>query len=42
MWKIVLVCLEIVLFSTQDRCMVCVKRTIALEIILGITDGTPM
>jgi hypothetical protein len=42
MWKIVLVCLEIVLFSTQDRCMVCAECTIASEIILGTTDATPM
>ena len=26
--------LEMVLVSVQDRCMVCVKRTIGLEIIL--------
>ena len=30
----VLVRLEMVLVSVQDRCMVCVKRTIGLEIIL--------
>jgi hypothetical protein len=40
-WKIVSVCLEIVLISMQDRCMVCAERTIASEIILGATDGTP-
>jgi hypothetical protein len=33
-------CLEIVLASTQDRCLVCVERTIASEIILGATNGT--
>ena len=32
MWKLVSVCLEIVLILTQDRCTVCVKRTIGLEI----------
>ena len=30
----VLVRLEMVLVSVQDRCMVCAKRTIGLEIIL--------
>jgi hypothetical protein len=32
---------EIVLTSTQDRCMVCVEHAIGLEIILGAPDGTP-
>ena len=31
-WKLLLVCLEIVLILTQDRCAVCVKHTIGLEI----------
>ena len=31
-WKLLLVCLEIVLILTQYRCAVCVKRTIGLEI----------
>ena len=26
---------------TQDRCMVCVERTIGSEIILDASDGTP-
>ena len=30
----VLVCLEMVLVSVQDRCMVCAKRTIGPETIL--------
>jgi hypothetical protein len=30
-----------VLILTQDRCMVCVERTIGLEIILDAPDGTP-
>ena len=30
-WKLVLVCLEIVLILTQDGCMVCAKRTIGSE-----------
>jgi len=40
-WKLVSVLLEIVLILTQDRCMVCVKHTIGLEIILDAPDGTP-
>jgi hypothetical protein len=30
-WNLVLVCVETVLVSVQDRCMVCVKRTMGLE-----------
>ena len=30
----VLVCLEMVLVSVQDRCMVCAKRTIGSETVL--------
>jgi hypothetical protein len=33
--------LEIVLILTQDMCMVCVKSTIGLEIILDATDRNP-
>jgi hypothetical protein len=40
-WKLVLVLSEIGLILTQDRCMVCVKRTIGLENILDAPDGTP-
>ena len=29
------VCLEMVLVSVQDRCTVCAKHTIGLEIVLG-------
>ena len=32
---------DIVLILTQDRCMVCVKRTIGSEIVLDAPDGTP-
>ena len=32
---------DIALVLTQDRCTVCVKRTIGLEIILDTPDGTP-
>jgi hypothetical protein len=40
-WKLVSDSLEIILFSTQDRCTVCAERTIGLEIILDTSDGTP-
>jgi hypothetical protein len=40
-WKLISVCLDTVLFSVQDRCMVCAKCTVALEIILDALDGTP-
>ena len=32
---------DLVLILTQDRCTVCVKRTIGSEIILDALDGTP-
>jgi hypothetical protein len=31
----------IVLILTQDRCAVCAKSTIASEIVLNASDGTP-
>ena len=40
-WKLVSVCLEIVLILMQDRFVVCAKRTIGSEIILDAPDGTP-
>jgi hypothetical protein len=44
-WKLDLVFLEMVLIlmlaSMQDRCTVCAKRTIGLEIVLNALDGTP-
>jgi hypothetical protein len=33
--------LDTVLVLEQDRCTVCAKHTIGLEIILDIADGTP-
>jgi hypothetical protein len=33
-WKLVLVHLQIVLVSAQDRCTICAERTIGSEIIL--------
>jgi hypothetical protein len=41
MANLVSVHLETVLVSVQDRCMVCAKHTIGLEIILEEADGTP-
>jgi hypothetical protein len=41
MWNLISVRSDIVLASVQDRCMVCAKRTVGLEIILVATDGTP-
>ena len=44
MWvmsNLVLVHLEMVLVSVQDRCIVCAKHTIRSGIILDETDGTP-
>jgi hypothetical protein len=38
---VVLVCLETVLVSVQDRCVVCAIRTIGSEIILDTQDDTP-
>jgi hypothetical protein len=39
--KLVLVLSRIVLILTQDRWMVCIERTIGLEIILDVLDGPP-
>jgi hypothetical protein len=41
MWNHILVRLEIVLVSVQQRYMVCAKRNIGLEIVLDAPDGTP-
>jgi hypothetical protein len=30
-WKLILVCMDIVLILSQDRCMVCAERTIVSE-----------
>ena len=40
-WKLDSVCLEIVLILAQNRCTVCVERTIGSEVILDAPDGTP-
>ena len=39
MWNLTCFRLETVLASVQDRCMVCARRTIGLEIILDAHDG---
>jgi hypothetical protein len=36
-----LVHLETLLVLVQDRCMICAKRIIGLEIVLDAFDGTP-
>ena len=40
-WNLTSVHLEIVLVSVQDRCTVCMKRTICLKINLDTPDRTP-
>jgi hypothetical protein len=39
---LILVCLDIVLTLTQDRCTVCAERRIGSEIVLDAPDGSPM
>ena len=39
-WKLILLCLEIVLILAQDRCTVCAECTMGMEIILAIPAGT--
>ena len=41
MWNLVSVHLEMVFVLVQDRCTVCAKHTIDLEIVLDAPDGTP-
>jgi hypothetical protein len=41
MWKLILVRLETMLLSVQDRCTVCAKLTIGSEIILDTPYGSP-
>ena len=40
MWNLVLVRLEVVLASVQDRCTVCTNCTIGSEIVLDALDST--
>ena len=39
-WKLVSVCLEIVLILSQDRCTICAECTTGMEIVLGVPHGT--
>ena len=41
MWNLVLVHLETVLVSMQDRGMICAKHTTGLDIVSDALDGTP-
>jgi hypothetical protein len=41
MWNLILVHLETVLLSVQDRCTVCAKRIVGSEIVLNALDDTP-
>jgi hypothetical protein len=41
MWNLIFVCLETMLVSVQDRCIVCAKRTIGSEMVLDRSDGSP-
>ena len=40
-WKLIFLCLEIVLILAQDMCTVCAECTMGMEIILAVTDDTP-
>jgi hypothetical protein len=40
-WNLILVHLETVLVTVQDRCTVCTKHTVGIEIILDALNGTP-
>ena len=39
-WKLILLCLEIVLILAQDMCTVCAECTMGMEIVLAVPDGT--
>jgi hypothetical protein len=41
MWNLIFIHLETVLVSVQDRCMVCAKRTVGLEIVLVASNDAP-
>jgi hypothetical protein len=41
-WKLILVCLEIMLILTQDRCTVWAKHVMVSETILDAPDGALM
>jgi hypothetical protein len=37
-WKLVSICLQIVLISVQGRCTICVEYTMGMEILLATPD----
>ena len=39
-WKLIFLCLEIVLILAQDMCTVCTECTMGMEIVLVVPDGT--
>ena len=39
-WKLIFLCLEIVLILAQDMCTVCDECTMGMGIILAVPDGT--
>jgi hypothetical protein len=39
MWNLTSFCLETVLVSVQDRCIVCTRRTMGIEVILDAPLG---
>ena len=39
-WKLIFLCLEIVLILEQDMCTVCAECTMGMEIVLAVPDGT--
>jgi hypothetical protein len=39
MWNLASFCLETVLVSVQDRCMVCTRRSMGIEVILDAPLG---
>ena len=38
-WKLILLCLEIVLILAKDTCIVCAEYTMGMEIILSVPKG---
>ena len=40
LWKLILIRLETVLISAQDRCTVCAECITGMEIVLAVRDGT--
>ena len=41
MWNLTSFCSETMSVLVQDRCMVCARCTIGLQIVLEAPDGTP-